>query len=898
MYLMKGMAVLAMGLVVASCNKLDFANQAQVSDEEALENAEMQLGAEIDPNQDWKMTKEVQGTVNVNLGTGKDYTLLMFDKNPFVNDDAVYYLKQTITDGSNSTYNVAVPSAQKQLYVTLIDNNNYSVSKYVFFDDNVFSVDLNATANARAMRRANAGENYANTSDGINANANEWADVADAPHGHGGWLVPRPLTNEQKEVVRKYFQANPGPGYEDPHFRHFFVQQVYKGGTSVPTTGNKEDNVAADGTTHYNSDNMNLLTVGKNEQHINNFNGGTYSGQAIQVDGQTINPNEDGTVNVLDSAHTVNEFAEHHHPDQIMLMVNIDDTECMGYFNTGSSQQKNDKAKLVGWQTIRTWANNNNLNGDCLNDGWNRSFVGFDFELYNLEQSYLKDENGNKIYAQFTDGQNSALQYVWTGTEILKKATQSAPRRSAKAKRARRAGTTYVDIWTGNESKSNNTPLNVTFSDAAKELLVEGNYLGVDLSVSEGSEWKVKFLGQWMSDLSIGEISLNSNTTNVEIQLTATDAATLLLQNLGVWSTANPINFTRVYISEYSQANGTGNGTNNGGNTDNNNNNNDNNNTQNDDNLNTYTGGNYLVVNGKQIPFFIANTNMYGGTKRTISDDDMKIEKDGRWCFNMETIADLVGEGYLPVKDTNLRDWVKWQGGDGYYSDWIVTLTEAKRQSDTQTHEEEINPQPNVWSYAFEDTMNGDYDMNDVVLKVKENEDGENIDVWLVAAGATLDLTIKLYEYDANNTNGEHPYYGNFIRTLEYNGQTEIHLMWDVDPGTMVNTNAGANKAPIRIAQLPKSEGYEADKLRFTINSKVWEVFLAGSGQAPYGVMIPWNWKWPTERTRITKAYNNKNTQETEADQSFTNFMSNAGHAELWYKYPTGSVVSNVTIPE
>jgi hypothetical protein len=204
---------------------------------------------------------------------------------------------------------------------------------------------------------------------------------------------------------------------------------------------------------------------------------------------------------------------------------------------------------------------------------------------------------------------------------------------------------------------------------------------------------------------------------------------------------------------------------------------------------------------------------------------------------------------------------------------------------------EEIDPHSNIYSYAFEDTKNGDYDMNDVVLKCQENEDGENIDVWLVAAGATLDLEINLYEYDETNVNGEHPYYGNFVRTLEYNGKTEIHDMWEIDRGTMVNTNAGANKAPIRIAQLPKSEGYEADKLRFTIKSVVWEVFLSGSGQAPYGVVIPFDWKWPTERTRITNAYNETNTTEAETDQSFAKFASQAGAAEKWYEYPTTKVM-------
>ena len=81
MYLMRGMAALAMGLVVVSCNKMDFSGQPQVSTEEAMANAEMQLGVTIDPNQDWNMTQNVQANISVNMGTGKDYTLIVYDKN-------------------------------------------------------------------------------------------------------------------------------------------------------------------------------------------------------------------------------------------------------------------------------------------------------------------------------------------------------------------------------------------------------------------------------------------------------------------------------------------------------------------------------------------------------------------------------------------------------------------------------------------------------------------------------------------------------------------------------------------------------------------------------------------------------------------------------------------------
>ena len=862
MYLVKGMAVLALGLVVASCNKLDFSNQAQISEEEALQNAEMQLGVTIDPNQDWKMTKDVQATVSVNLGTGKEYTLLMFNKNPFVNDDAVYYFKQSITDGSEGTYTITVPSAQKQLYVIVIDDKDYSVSKYVFFDENAFSVNLNATANARAMRRANTGETYAQTSDGINANANEWADTPDAPHGHGGWLVPSPLTNEQKEVVRKYFQAVPNPTYEDPHLRHFFVQQVYKGGTSVPTTGNKEDNVAADGTTHYSSANMNLLTVGYNEQHINNFNNGTYSGSGMNTYEGAVN--QDGTVNVLDSAHTVNEFADNHHADQIMLMVNINDTECMGYHNTGSSLQQNNKAGLVGWETIRTWANNTlgAGKGDCLNDGWNRSFVGFDFELYSLEQSYAKD-NGNKIYAPISAVPGNALQYVWDGNNVIARGSASVADVDLTSR--------FTDLWKEGETKTNNADGSITYNavqwgglgawignsidfspyQSLVVVFAEATTIPTQIVIDYGDEW-----GSWGTS----KCEAAAGATKIDYDFAGNYLSNLnKIRQVAIQTAENGVvKISRIYLKGKQGEAGY---------------------------------GDYILVNGQKVPFLNPNMNMYGGVQRSLSDSDMKTNKDGKECLNLPVFKALVDEGYLPVKDKNLRTWVKWQGGDGYYSDWIVTLTEAKRQSDTETHMEEIDPHSNIYSYAFEDTKNGDYDMNDVVLKCQENEDGENIDVWLVAAGATLDLEINLYEYDETNVNGEHPYYGNFVRTLEYNGKTEIHDMWEIDRGTMVNTNAGANKAPIRIAQLPKSEGYEADKLRFTIKSVVWEVFLSGSGQAPYGVVIPFDWKWPTERTRITNAYNETNTTEAETDQSFAKFASQAGAAEKWYEYPTTKVM-------
>ena len=163
-----------------------------------------------------------------------------------------------------------------------------------------------SAANAR-VTRANPGDDFAETSTGINANANEWADP---DKQFGGWVVPDALTEGQKERVRAYFQANPNLSYVDPLFRHFFVQQVYKGGDNQ--AGVSTENITAANGSVYNSDNMNLLTVGENHQHINNFNAGT----ATTRD------------DVLDNGQSVGGSS---HSDQIMLMVNIDDTSCFGY---------------------------------------------------------------------------------------------------------------------------------------------------------------------------------------------------------------------------------------------------------------------------------------------------------------------------------------------------------------------------------------------------------------------------------------------------------------------------------------------------------------------------------------------------------------------------------------
>ena len=209
-----------------------------------------------------------------------------------------------------------------------------------------------------------------------NANANEWADPTKA---YGGLKVPPPLTTDQIAVVKKYFQTVPNIDYEDPHWTNYFIQQVYKGNPQTAGAYSPEQYLSAAGGNNYilASDHMDhLIAIDEEEgivDHINNFNHGDCSSNDHVL---TWSPD------FVSSANT-----GPWHTDKIMYMKNST-TKHFAYHNSDGSLYHTEYTGLVNFQTIIDALG---AEANCLNDGWNRSFMGFDFEQIVGDDVYSKN---------------------------------------------------------------------------------------------------------------------------------------------------------------------------------------------------------------------------------------------------------------------------------------------------------------------------------------------------------------------------------------------------------------------------------------------------------------------------------------------------------------------------
>lgn len=252
-----------------------------------------------------------------------------------------------------------------------------------------------------AMGRTRADGEWANYH-GEYADANLWTSK--------GFHAPDALTPGQKLRVQFYFQTvkNPG-GTHDYGTIDFFMQQVYDGATDPITnysgytspTYSLEVYPAANGTDFIQSgEHMDHLVAGDNNtmEHINNFNNGNFP---------------DPIPHVANWNQTVQDDPNQEHEDQIMLMINTP-TQYFSYANSSPSKVRKDRWTLVSGEVIDNYCDNVNNSGwtaflnahsgvedDPCYDEWERSYIGFDFDMLPSEDLYATigyDASGNIVY--------------------------------------------------------------------------------------------------------------------------------------------------------------------------------------------------------------------------------------------------------------------------------------------------------------------------------------------------------------------------------------------------------------------------------------------------------------------------------------------------------------------
>ena len=107
-YLLRGFAALAIGLIMASCGKEEF--EQQPTEAEAVTIAEEVFGFNIDPNQDWNMTQS--GSIDVTVNAGIDANeVLILDAMPYGGKQANILGQTYVEEGQTYTVSYIAPKA-------------------------------------------------------------------------------------------------------------------------------------------------------------------------------------------------------------------------------------------------------------------------------------------------------------------------------------------------------------------------------------------------------------------------------------------------------------------------------------------------------------------------------------------------------------------------------------------------------------------------------------------------------------------------------------------------------------------------------------------------------------------------------------------------------------------
>jgi hypothetical protein len=275
---------------------------------------------------------------------------------------------------------------------------------------------------------------------------------------------------------------------------------------------------------------------------------------------------------------------------------------------------------------------------------------------------------------------------------------------------------------------------------------------------------------------------------------------------------------------------------------------------------------------GNKIPVLDARTNMYAGTNGDIDQNQLITSHSclsgyqynqetqqndlpyyqNQNCLNTKVLFDKVDAGYCLVDGSKGCKWVKVGGtADGYYSDWIVTLTKAEKY-DTPTPPTPPSDPDDVCIIAEDLSASGDtdFDFNDVVFTV-HYKTTTTATVTLYAAGGTLPLKVAGHEVhrefgypDADSETG-------LYKMINTGAKADVNNVATVSFDVTCDKSKRGNDITIMVAKGSKNEQ--------GVHEPNWITLTATKGEPAaklcVGVDFATGKKWCAERESIKTKY-------------------------------------------
>ena len=273
------------------------------------------------------------------------------------------------------------------------------------------------------------------------------------------------------------------------------------------------------------------------------------------------------------------------------------------------------------------------------------------------------------------------------------------------------------------------------------------------------------------------------------------------------------------------------------------------------------TTGSYQFPEGLKIGFML-RSKANGKHGELYLDGRLNTNINNKSPFSSSTAFEGNGDdmpraAWLTVNGRQLLCWES--GTDADFNDLILEVQGGVSEL-TYTPKLSVGQ---IYTFCFEDTELGDYDLNDVVIKAKRINDTQ-VQYELYACGAYDELFVRNVDSAWENT--------------------EIHALFGKEPKTYINTESSEKKVTTKT--ITKTVSNTFTFLDSSCQPYIYDktsgktIKLAEKGQDPHGIMIPSNFKYPLEKVCIKDAY-----------KDFNSWGQNSVTYKDWYSsYVSGKV--------